>query len=569
MAEGRNGDAKGGGGGVVIDQELLATRLKVFYRAWTEGKEKLWNGADAVGVLTPRTSEDLRYLKSTALHVWLLGYEFPETVMVFLHTRKLHIVCSQKKAGMLEALRKSVRQQAQVELFIHVRPRNEAGGTEMDSILQSVKQELKKDIPVVGVLAKESAEGAVMEKWEEVLAESGASKVDVSSALAELLLVKDEKEISYIKRASFLSASVMKSFVVPKLEVAIDEEEKITHAELMEKTEEVILEPSKVKVNYKPENVDICFPPVFQSGGTFDLKPSALSNDDQLYYDATGVIICALGARYASYCSNVARTYLIDADKFQEKAYKILLKAHEAAINALKPDSPMSAPYQAALGVVQKEAPELASSLTKNAGTSIGIEFRESGSNLNAKNDHPVKAGMVFNVNVGFQNLSTEQPKDPRTAKFSLLLADTVVVGSSKGAEVLTNACTKSFNDIAYSFKDDEEEEPEEPQQRKTRPKPDANGGESSGHKTSLRSDTQEMTKEEQRRLHQQELARQKNEETARRLAAGGSGQGDGQGSTRVSGDIVAYRNVDDIPMVREPMIQVATRTNISVIGFL
>lgn len=58
------------------------------------------------------------------------------------------------------------------------------------------------------------------------------------------------------------------------------------------------------------------------------------------------------------------------------------------------------------------------------------------------------------------------------------------------------------------------------------------------------------------RRQHQAELARQKNEETARRLAAGGSGHGDGQGSAKSTGDITAYRNVDDIPS-RELMIQV------------
>ena len=47
----------------------------------------------------------------------------------------------------------------------------------------------------------------------------------------------------------------------------------------------------------------------------FDLRPSAISNEDPLYYDALGVVICAIGgARYNSYCANVARTYLIDAD---------------------------------------------------------------------------------------------------------------------------------------------------------------------------------------------------------------------------------------------------------------
>lgn len=63
------------------------------------------------------------------------------------------------------------------------------------------------------------------------------------------------------------------------------------------------------------------------------------------------------------------------------------------------------------------------------------------------------------------------------------------------------------------------------------------------------------------RRQHQAELARQKNEETARRLASGGLGAGDGQGPNRTTGDITAYRNVDDIPS-RELKIHVSIATS-------
>lgn len=111
----------------------------------------------------------------------------------------------------------------------------------------------------------------------------------------------------------------------------------------------------------------------FQSGGNFDLKPSAMSSKDPLYYDQMGVVICALGSRYASYCSNVARTYLIDATAEQEKAYLVLLKAQEAAIATLKPGTTCSSVYKAALQVVEKESPHLVPFLTKNVGSGIGL----------------------------------------------------------------------------------------------------------------------------------------------------------------------------------------------------
>jgi nucleosome binding factor SPN SPT16 subunit len=247
--------------------------------------------------------------------------------------------------------------------------------------------------------------------------------------LSDLIAVKDADELINVKKAAFLTFSVMNNIVVPKLENVIDEEKNITHSALMDEAEKAILDPTRAKAKLKADNVDICYPPIFQSGGEFDLRPSAASNDEPLYYDSASVIIIAVGSRYNSYCSNVARTLMIDATPLQSKAYAVLLKAHEAAIGALKPGNKLSAAYQAALSVVEKEAPELVPNLSKSAGTGMGLEFRESGLNLNAKNDRAVKAKMVLNVSLGFQNLQN-QTDNPKIRNFSLLLADTVIVGN-------------------------------------------------------------------------------------------------------------------------------------------
>ena len=103
----RNGEGKGGGGtggGVQINLELYGKRLKALNGNWKEYKKEIWGSADALAVVTPPASEDLRYLKSSALHIWLLGYEFPETVMVFT-PGALHFVCGSKKASYLEDFR--------------------------------------------------------------------------------------------------------------------------------------------------------------------------------------------------------------------------------------------------------------------------------------------------------------------------------------------------------------------------------------------------------------------------------------------------------------------------------
>ncbi|KAF9594053.1 hypothetical protein IFM89_027027 [Coptis chinensis] len=443
MADHRNGNAapvKGGKSAVVytINLENFAKRLKVLYSHWRENKTEYWESSDAIVIATPPVSKDLRYLKSSALNIWLLGLEFPETIMVFMN-KQIHFLCTQKKISLLECLRKPAKETVGAEIFMHVKGRNESGTGLMDDIFRVIRSQLKSsghDNPIVGYIAKEEPEGNLLETWAEKLKNSNLQLADVTNGFSELFAVKDSTELTNVKKAAFLTSSVMKHHVVPKLEKIIDEERKVSHSMLMEDTEKSIVEPARVKVKLKAENIDICYPPIFQSGGEFDLKPSALSNDENLYYDSTSVIICAIGSRYNCYCSNVARSFLIDANPIQNKAYEVLLRAHEAAITALKPGNKVSAAYGEALSVIMRDAPEFAPNLTRSAGTGIGLEFRESGLNLNAKNERVLKVGMVFNVSLGFHNLQT-LTKDPKTEKFSLLIADTVIV-NEKFPEVVT-----------------------------------------------------------------------------------------------------------------------------------
>lgn len=553
MAENRNnnskttnGKASGGPSAYTINLENFAKRLKLFYSHWDDNNDDMWGSCEAIAIATPPPSEDLRYLKSSALNIWLLGYEFPDTIMVFMK-KEIHFLCSQKKASLLEVLKKPSKEAVGAEIVIHVKPRNDDGTGFMEKIFGAARAYTNS----FGYIAREAPEGNLLETWDEKLKNAGFQLADVTNGFSDLFAVKDNTEITNIKKAAYLTSSVMKLFVVPKLEKVIDEEKKVSHSSLMDDTEKVILEPSKVKVKLRAENIDICYPPIFQSGGEFDLKPSASSTDENLYYDSTSVIICAIGSRYNSYCSNIARTFLIDANPIQSKAYEVLLKAQEAAVNTLKPGNSAGAAYQAATSLVERESPELVPHLTKSAGTGIGLEFRESGLNLNSKNGRVLKPGMVFNVSLGFQNLLTDSG-NPKTEKFSLLLADTVVVGE-KNPEITTGVSSKAVKDVAYSFNDDEEEE--KPKVRAS----SVNVPKVLPSKATLRS-KQETSKEEHRRQHQAELARQKNEETARRLAGGGSSGSVTGGVAKPSGELVAYKNVDNIPTPRDLMIQIDQR---------
>ena len=86
--------------------------------------------------------------------------------------------------------------------------------------------------------------------------------------------------------------------------------------------EGVITDPSKIGLKLAADTVESCYDPIIQSGGKYDIKLSALSNNDNL----TGnVILCSLGARYKSYCASISRTFLVDVPPKIENTYNILL----------------------------------------------------------------------------------------------------------------------------------------------------------------------------------------------------------------------------------------------------
>lgn len=552
MADSRNGSSKppqasGSAGAYTIDVGNFGRRLKEFYTHWREHKSDLWSSSDSIVIATPPPSEDIRYLKSSALHVWLFGYEFPEAIMVFMN-KKIHFLCSPKKAGVLETVKRSAKDAVDADVVIHVKQKNDDASALIDGLLHAIQSESESEIPIVGQIQKEEPEGKLLKIWAEKLAGSNFQFSDVTNGFSDLFAIKDASEITCVRKAAYLASNVMKNFVVPKLEQTIDEEKKVSHSSLMEETEKVIHDPRKLNLKLKAENVDICYPPILQSGGEFDLKPSASCNNDNLYYETESVIICALGARYGSYCTNIARSFLIDANAKQSKAYEVLYKAHNAAISALKSGNTLGSAYRAAVSVVENEAPELLPHLSKTAGAGIGLEFRESGLTLNARNDRMVSPGMVFNVSLGFNSLQS-QTNNPKTKIFSLLLADTAIIVAEKPPEVLTLNCSKVPKDVTYSFKEDEEE----PAKKKTK----VIVTESVLSKASLRSDKHNLSKEELRRQHQAELARQKNEETAKRLAGVGYASGNNRGSVKASSEMMTYKNVNDIPYSKELMIQV------------
>ncbi|KAL5775834.1 hypothetical protein ACOSP7_013391 [Xanthoceras sorbifolium] len=54
-----------------INLENFTQRLKTLYSHWNEHNSDIWGNFSALVIATPPIYEDLRYLKSSTLNIWL------------------------------------------------------------------------------------------------------------------------------------------------------------------------------------------------------------------------------------------------------------------------------------------------------------------------------------------------------------------------------------------------------------------------------------------------------------------------------------------------------------------
>lgn len=253
----------------------------------------------------------------------------------------------------------------------------------------------------------------------------------------------------------------MKNFFINEIETILDDDKVITHSAFTEKIEKTLDDSWRKKLNISSdvdmEFSDWCYPPCVQSGGKFDLRPATSSNTDMIELQA-GVIICSLGVKYKSYCSNISRTFLIDADRQKDRNYRFMFDLQERAISFIKDGELCKDVYNKCLAIIEEKRPDLKDNFLKSIGFGMGLEFKDSTYSLGPKNSRSLKAGMVLNLSVGFQNIIVEGVDDPKLKTYSLLLADTILV-TAGACQVLTPV-NKTISEVGYEFKkvDDDDE---------------------------------------------------------------------------------------------------------------
>lgn len=440
---------------VNIDASTFHKRLSIIQKNLASSKEF----AGLLFLVGARDDEST-YKKSTVLQIWLLGYEFAHTSIAITQDQCI-IITSEGKAKYLKHLpNKPTVNSSDIEIW--TRTKDVENNKKLFEKLVSKLSDISKDDKQIGTIKKDQYKGKFIEEWKEVSGDS-LSLIDASLIISKSLELKDSEEFNNTKTAAKSSVVMMDTFA-NEMMVVVDEELKTKNSEISDKIEAKIdnnkwftknalgkklLQSDK---DFDPDLVDWCYSPIVQSGGEYDLKPSALSSDKQLLGD--GVILSSIGLRYKLYCSNIARTFLIDPTKKIEEDYDFLLKLQShITTNLLKDGKVANEVYQGATKFIENERPDLLEHFTKNVGWLTGIEFRDSTFVLNTKNDRELINGQIISLTIGFNNLKKDEAKDPKLKNYSLLLTDTFKVSESDA--ILLTTYTKSRSEISFFFKDD------------------------------------------------------------------------------------------------------------------
>lgn len=170
-------------------------RLERLQTDWMTHKSSIWGGADAICIpfgSAPKEDEnDLIYSKPSAIHLHLLGYEFPDSIIVITRSN-FYFMATAKKCQYLETL---VGKHSTITVNLLNRTKDELQNRELFNTLMGAIR--KGGGKTLGMISKGEFYGSFVPSWKNFVTESEIETFEISPALGLLLSVKDEQEMVY------------------------------------------------------------------------------------------------------------------------------------------------------------------------------------------------------------------------------------------------------------------------------------------------------------------------------------------------------------------------------------
>lgn len=231
--------------------------------------------------------------------------------------------------------------------------------------------------------------------------------VPLKDKIENLRIIKDASEIALIKKASHIADSSFNA-VIPLIKPGITEKDIAIEFEFQIR---------------KNGGSGVSFDTIIAFGPNAALHhPEPTSRK----LKAKDTVLFDFGAVYERYVSDCARTLILGDNPHADKIYKIVEKAQESAIKAIKPDVSFKKVDAIARNLIIESGHGRC--FRHSLGHGVGLEFHEAPT-LSRRSKDFAKIGMVFSVEPGIY-----------LQGFGGILIEDLVVLTDKGPEIITNA---------------------------------------------------------------------------------------------------------------------------------
>ncbi len=242
---------------------------------------------------------------------------------------------------------------------------------EGDNLLKETLKDFKK----IGV----NSQGLTYSSFQKLKKVSEAEFIDVSKAISRARLIKDEEEISRIRKACTIISGVAEG--IPNLV-----REGMTELELA------------AELNYSMQKKGASQPafPTLVCFGRNASEPHHSSGDTPLRRG--DFILCDMGAQYRRYVSDITRTFLFrEADPEKVKMYEKVLESQKKALSMLK-EGVQARDVHLKVKEILDKAYE--NRFIHGLGHTIGLSVHD-GERMNIESEFTMEENMVFTVEPG------------------------------------------------------------------------------------------------------------------------------------------------------------------------
>jgi len=199
-------------------------------------------------------------------------------------------------------------------------------------VLAGMKGE--KETLKVGVLSKEKPAGSFAEEWNKALsAAEGFTTADITLGFADVISVKGKLQLSAAKGAGQISAHLFKKLLIEEILDVVDQEKSTKMMIISEKVENALQkEAEKCVPKLESPELEFRMAPVLQSGGQFDLKWTAQTEEKNVLHLPVKGVPAIHVATITACCATTSRPLMFNAKKDQRQAYNHLFEVFDEAV---------------------------------------------------------------------------------------------------------------------------------------------------------------------------------------------------------------------------------------------